>query len=309
MVNRSQSSNMALIKDKRGIFFTALVILIITLFVLSFTFYSQINERKSTQKRIETMNSFLFSIEKDMPRQIYISGFRIIFLIEGRIAETGNYVPDVNAIIQESFFNGTLYGQPQDLMIGVTFKEIELKIREKANKINTNITLSKPILEIEQEDPWNVKLTLTTKFLMEDLNGLALWNKTEVTIAYIPIENFEDPLYLVTTNGAFSNKLSKANDLVDYFNLDSSSTKYINNTDAPSFINRLQGSNEADENGIESLINLVRLSNAGVDAKEGVSIVDHLYFSPNTPAGCHVQGRESWFLLDAEHLNTYGFSC
>lgn len=307
MVNRGQGSHMAM--NKRGIFFTVLVILILTMFVISFAFYSQIQERKTTQKRIETMNSFLFSIEKDLPRQVYVSGFRTIFLIEGQIVESGSYVSSLDSIFQESFFNGTISGVPQPLMIGATFPEIQAKMQDKAAKINANITLSNPVLTVTQDDPWNVKFILTTDFLMEDLSGLVFWNKTETTVSYVPVENFDDPIYLVNTGGIFSNKISKALDVSDFTGMDSNYTKYMNNSDAPSFLGKLQGLETPDENGIESLVNLEKLSNLGINAKEGVTIVDHSYFSLNPLPGCHVQGKEGWFLLDPGHLAAYGLSC
>ena len=87
MVNRGASKNMVLIRNKRGIFFTTLVIVMFSLFIITLTFYSQVQERETIQKRVSTLNNFVFSVEKDIPRQLKATGFRIIFLFEKRIAE------------------------------------------------------------------------------------------------------------------------------------------------------------------------------------------------------------------------------
>jgi hypothetical protein len=157
----------SIINNKKGMFFTIIVIVILTLFFLSYTFYSGYQERRTIQKRIETMNSFLFSVENDLERQLFISGFRILFLIEKRIVEKPGYIADVDNTFQEAFFNGTIenYTDPEidSLMTGAKFLDIENNIKSKANKINANIDLSNPILSISQNDPWNVKITLNQR--------------------------------------------------------------------------------------------------------------------------------------------------
>ena len=72
-------------KGKKGMFFVIAAIALISLFLLFYALYFSVNDRKAVNRRVETMNSFLLSLEKDLPRQIYISGFRFIFLIEKKI--------------------------------------------------------------------------------------------------------------------------------------------------------------------------------------------------------------------------------
>ena len=71
--------------NKKGFFFTGIAILLLSLFLASYTFYDDVQDRKSVQKRVETMNSFMFSIEKDLERQVYVSGFRTILVMEKEI--------------------------------------------------------------------------------------------------------------------------------------------------------------------------------------------------------------------------------
>lgn len=321
MVNRGASKNMVLIKNKKGVFFTTLVVVIFSLFLITITFYSQIQERGTIQKRVSTLNSFVFSVEKDIPRQLKATGFRIIFLFEKRIAETGTYITNLDSTFSEMFFNGTLYGQTnseiESLMNGVTLPEIEVSLKEKAEKINTEINFTNSKIFISQEDPWKVKVTLNSEMLIKDKSNLVSWNKVLNISADIDIEEFEDPLYVVSTKGIVTNKIKKTpyNNFVqnnDNYNLSLhlQNSYYFNSVSAPSFLNRLEGINSPNENGIESLVNLGKLASQGILVKDKTA-VDYIYFSDNTPSACRVvpAGMPSWFKLDSPHLSIYEVSC
>ena len=87
------------------------------------------------------------------------------------------------------------------------------------------------------------------------------------------------------------------------FALDST---YIFNPDAPSFLNRLQGSSTADlKAGIESA---VHIPSYGPAPSYG-SVIDYLFFDNNDgdfPPGV-IPGTPSWFILDNSHRNYYGY--
>jgi hypothetical protein len=147
-------------KNKKAMIFTLLAIALIALFLASYGFYTISKDRKSINKRIDTMNNFVYSIEQDLPRKLFISGFRIIFLFEKKIIESGDYITNLNSTFEELFYNGTIYQEHQELMEGTTFSGIISSINEKAREINVNVNLLNPNVTITQEDPWNVKITL-----------------------------------------------------------------------------------------------------------------------------------------------------
>ena len=291
--------------NNKGIFFKTLAILILTLFVISFSLYSDVQERTSVQKRVQTMNSFLKSIEDDIPRQLYISGFRTIFRMEKRIIETGNYIlpADFDRLFKENFFNGTMEGvENLDLMSGATFPDLQQKTQEKADKVNVYINITSPNLTITQSDPWNLRIELTTDLVLVDKNQLASWNKTETYVGFVPINGFEDPLYLIGTNGKYANKFNQSSTLLEFVDVEGNYSKYWNNTDAPSFIGRLTGDLAPSIYGVESLVNLESLSDAGVNVLDK-TIVDHYYFSnQNPPISCTVDDI-SWAKIDGDHTD------
>ena len=312
MVHRGAGEKMVL-KNKKGIIFTTLAIVMLSLFFLGFSMFALVQNREAINDRVGSLNNFVFFVEEDLPRQLYISGFRTIFLFEKRILETGNYITYFNDTFEECFYNGTLYDETQELMNGATFSEIIDNINIKGDKVNAKVSLSNPSIKIFQEDPWNIKIILTTDMEIEDKSGLVSWNKTKEIIAYIPIEGFEDPLYIVNGNGLVSNKINKTNYTyfvsgVDVSNLQDhlENSNYINSTDAPSFIDRLQGKTSPSDYGIESLVYLPKLPTQKQDSSK--SLVDHVYFSGATPNLHTVDGMPSWFKIDDAHVGLYGVS-
>src|SRR3989344_4816437 len=101
--------------NKRGIFFTLMALLILSIFLFSTVFFSDFLIRESVQKRVSTIDDFVFSTEKDFERQLFINGFRTLFAFESDIVENGQYLNDVQGAFQESFFNGTIYGAQNNL--------------------------------------------------------------------------------------------------------------------------------------------------------------------------------------------------
>lgn len=299
--------------NKKGIFFTTLVILILTLFLISYTVYSTVQERRTTQKRIETMNSFLFSLEQDLNRKMYITGFRIIFLMDKHILETGSYISDVEDVFQEAFFNATIEGindtELQTIMAESTFEGISNFINERSSNINVNVVFENPEISISQDNPWYMKTNLTMDLSMQDQSGLALWNKTASFIAEIPIEGFQDPTYILVGGSGVAVNITKT----PYMQIDSSNIHnhasnpyYTNYSGAPNFLNRLEGDLSATSEccGIESLV-YTKVNNIPPD----ISVIDYEFFQNLN--GIHPDNSPSWFYLSAntEHCNVYGAVC
>src|SRR3989344_2660769 len=185
--------------NKRGIFFISIAIVIVTLLLTSYTLYSKVQERKVIQKRIETMNSFINSIEQDLERKLFIAGFRSLFTFENKIIETGAYIGNVNASFQEMFFNGTFNNQSQSIMIGATFGELLKNMQDIGNKISITINITNPRANLDQSDPWNVRVTVSGDLTIRDNSNLSAWNAALTVIEKVPISYFDDPIYIINT--------------------------------------------------------------------------------------------------------------
>lgn len=300
--------------NKQGQVFTLITLVLIGLIFITFEIFSIAQERESVKTRVSSMENTLFSIEENLERQMYISGFRIIFLAEEQITNTGQYI-NVNQFFNEAFFNGSVSNTNATIMEGVKYPDIIASINQKAAKTNVVITFSNSSIQVSQINPWNVRFTLVTNFIMEDKSNLARWNKQQIISADIPISEFDDPLYIVNTNALISRKINQTiypgiyTNGIDTSNLLAHFNKkyYAANSLAPSFLNRLSGNFSADINGIESFVDLTQLSQQGISTKDK-SCIDYIYFSENNPTSFNIQGMPSWFKIDSAHLSFYNVS-
>lgn len=296
---------------KKGFFFSFLMLALVSLIVLSSLFYADIYERKAIQQRVQTMNAFLFSLEEDLERNVYIAGYRTIFLLEKDIAEKGNFINNLNNSVEELFFNGSLGGVQQQLMFGAKFGDIEQALRDKAKVINVNVSLLSPTFEILQNDPWNVRAVLRAQLFFVDAAGLASWNTSIESSAFIPLKAFDDPLYIIGTSGQAIRKIVQTPYSVFVQGTDISNLSahvmghyYIASNRAPSFLERLEGRADAHPQGIESFVELPELSAQGIST-EAKSAVDFIYFSFSNPNSHQIIGMPSWFRLDDASLAVY----
>ncbi len=300
-------------ENKKGVFFTVMVIFIITLFFMSYTLYDLVRDRSSVNKRIETLNNFVFSVEQDIPRYLYIAGFRSVFLVHEEIVASGDYIGSVEDSFGELFYNGSLGGANKDLMSGATFDYMVDSFGQFAGKVNANISFGVPSVLIDQQDPWNIRISLNLSMRVSDKGGLVSWDKNMTIDSFVPIEGFEDPMYLIETGLVTNTIVRSPYDVfivgVDVGNLLShvENSYYVASSSAPSFLDRLEGRNVASENGIESFVYLPGFMAQGVSTSDK-SCVDYVYFSSNNPVHYSVAGMPSWFGIDEEHVDDYGLA-
>lgn len=298
-----------MIKNKKAMFFTLIAITLISLFLISYSIYSISQDRKAINKRIETMNSFVFSLEKDMSRQNYISSYRAILALENKITSTGSFLSDSKSAIAEALLNGTISNENISLMQGYKLQDWSSRVNELSGKQNLLVNYTILNVLVQQENPWNIKISMNILIFIKDKANLASWNKTEVIVSEIEINGFEDPLYLINTNGKATNKINKSeytfSSDISNLSIHTQNSFYIASTTAPSFLDRLEGKTTGNINGIESLVYLPELSSQGLSVKDK-SVVDYIYFSSNNPASHHITGMPSWFKLDDAHLSVYG---
>lgn len=297
-------------KNKKSQIFTVLAIVMITLLFISFEIYSQVHQRNTIQTRVATMKTFMNSIESNLERQMFISGFRIIFLAEAEITGTGSYI-DVEDFFDEAFFNETVNGEEDNpILESASYNDIVDSINVKAAKINVNVTMTDPVITIEHADPWNVRFTLTSNFTLSDKEGLARWEKIQNISAIIPIEGFEDPLFTIGTVGKVPRLINQTPYEGIYAWMSppnvSNLTTHVNyglyaaNPNAPSFLMRLEGNLSHDSNGIESFVDIPDLVAQGLPTQTKTT-TDHIYFSGSLPASNQVQGMPIWFRIDNEN--------
>ncbi|MBR9692204.1 hypothetical protein GOV06_05465 [Candidatus Woesearchaeota archaeon] len=292
---------------KKAVFFTFVACIFLSLLVFSSVVGNNYKLRQKSfaiETRIYTMNGFISSLEEDIGRGAYIAGFRSLISLENSVVSTGIYLSNLSSTFEELFFNGTINGTNSSFVWNNTFSDWMEKIKDEAEKVDILLNFTVNDISISQDNPWNVRIDVDIDILMTDRESIVKWNKNKLITSYLELEGFEDPLYMLGTNGVVENKIRRGN--FSYFVNGADISNLLNHTyegyytafsGAPSYLMRLEGNFGESEYGIESLVDVAELVGKGVSPKDK-SIVDYIYFGTENPVKYHVSGAPSWFKLD-----------
>ena len=299
---------------KRGIFYT---IAAIALTIVLFVTYSNISSYTFSEKmdviqtRIETVNYFIKDVEKDLRKGIYIAGFRSILSLNQFVTTNGTYVDNVNLRLSEAFLNGTINNYSMSLMKDSTFNDWGNKIAAEAGKIDINFNFTVNKIMIGQTDPWSVEIGVNVSLDIKDKRNTSKWVRESYLVQKISLIGFEDPLYVVNSQGRVTNTILISNITSFVINKDPGNLRmhmnrsyYIAHNDSPGFLMRLEGNLNPSDHGIESLVNLEKFQQQGLTLKAR-SIVDYIYFGNQITVNHRINKTPEWFKIDNEHLEKY----
>ena len=304
---------------KKAIFFTVIAISLSAVVMLAFVIgaeYRLRNKMFVIETRVDTLNSFVHDIERDLDRGLSISGFRSVLSVVDYIVENGTFSPDLQIDFRDALINGTVRGKTMSTMENSSFSDWINKIDSQAEKIDIDINFSVSSVYIYQDNPWTAKINIGLDMYVTDKKNTATWSKLKNITTEISIEGFEDPTYALNSFGRVVNTVDKTpyasfsddDDYRDHIN----ESYYINSTTGPSFLMRLEGNlGNSTEAGIESLVNLQKFIDQGITifTKSGV---DYIYFGNQTISSCQVNEtavKMPWHRLDTPHLFVYDVSC
>ena len=300
---------------KKSMFYISAAIALTIVIIVTYSAYSsyRLNDKmESVETRIQSVNFFIKNIEKDLDNGIYIAGFRTMLSFNQYITTNGSYIDDVNARFKESFLNGTIKGQQLSLMQDTTFNDWANKISAEAAKIDISFNYTIVDVNLNQSDPWTVAIGLNISMNVRDKKNTSYWTRNRYLSTKINIISFEDPLYVVNSNGRITNSIIQSNispfvtggDVTNLM-IHANYSYYIAHNDSPSFLMRLQGDLGNSSNGIESLVNLDEFQQQGISLKDR-SVVDYIYFGSTTTTNYRINNTPTWFKIDQVHLATYG---
>ena len=300
--------------SKKAIFYTTAAIALTIVIIVTYSTYSTRRLSDSmdvVQTRIETVNFFIKDVEKDLSKGVFIAGFRTLLSFNELIVSNGTYLDDVNLRFNEAFLSGTLYNQPASLMQSSTFIDWANKISAEANKIDVVFNYTINSIRINQSDPWSIDVGLNLTLDVRDKKNISYWIRDRYLVINIKITGFEDPLYIINSNGRITNPIIQTNitqfvvngnvaNLLKHTN----NSYYTAHNDSPSFLMRLEGNLGNSTYGIESLVNLAEFQDQGLTINDR-SIVDYIYFGTQNTINFRINATPSWFKIDQNHLDFY----
>lgn len=216
------------IKNKKGMFFTFMSILVVGVLVLAFSsdvYVTSKNRVPVVKSRIKTADSYLRNLEGSyLERSLYTSSYNALNSLILYIIEEDDFLADendLNAKFKEVLLSGTIDDTDlgdmgitlmQDNTFVYRLDKIEemsqdvLHITTSFDKDNINTV----IFQSDDTGPWDVGVNLTINFSVDA--GIALWNKTETISIMFSIIGFDDPLYLVKSGYSHPIKETHFND-------------------------------------------------------------------------------------------------
>ena len=310
--------------SKKAIFYTTAAIALTTVIFVTYSAYSayRLSDRMDViQIRIETVNFFIKDVENDMSNGAYIAGFRTLLSLNQFITTNGTFIDNLNERFKESFLNGTINQQPFSLMEDSTFTDWADKISAEASKVDIKFNFTINDIKLNQTDPWTVSIGLNLSLDVRDKRNTSYWIRDRYLTTKIDIIGFEDPLYIVNSNGRVTNAIIQSNitnfvvaGKVDNLLIHTNNSWYVAHNDSPSFLMRLEGNLGNSTYGIESLVNLAEFQQQGLALKDR-SIVDYIYFGTKSTTNFRINNTPEWFKIDGtlpapgppkgEHLDVY----
>jgi len=306
-----------------GIFFSGATVIIVALIALHIVSYMEAvrsqGEQVTVRIRANEMGNFIDSISLDMPRAVDIATKRALVAAINEVDLRGAGLDDAQLRLRELVMNGTIYGQDSYWLNASTVPEWADRVGMiGANKgFTVNFTFGS--FDVVPEDSFTLRANLAWEVnVTDDIVQMGV-RRAYNTSMLIPITNLDDPLYPIHTRGLANRKIVAANFSVhNATTLDAlvAGSLYLNNSDAPSFLDRLEDNlivpskyNLMTENqiGIESIVNVQDLINYGLEVDQNKTAVDHVYFSTIFMQGYRINGSTyEWLRIDGEHADMYG---
>ena len=192
-----------------------------------------------------------------------------------------------------------------------TFTDWANKISAEADKIDISFNFTIDDVKLNQSDPWSVDIYVNLTLDISDKKNTSYWTRKKHLTARIDITDFEDPLYIINSNGRLTNTIVKSNITNFVVNKDvenllthMNNSWYMAHNDSPSFLMRLEGNLGNSTFGIESLVNLPKFQTQGLQLKDR-SIVDYIYFGTQSTTNYRINNTPEWFKIDSGHLTVY----
>ncbi len=315
--------------NKKGVVFTFIVVTLLSIVLIAFlvNVSSKNNQIKiqNNNVKIETLNEFGKILDDQLlPQALKSSSNKVVlawlqYLDETNVGINPNEEVFFNSDLNENLKEGILFERynpgsgfvqlnamseydKKNVLINYTLSSILEEVQELGTRSGINFSyadINNFVFEIGGYSPFELQVNMTIPdYHVSSFDKEIFWNFEDRKFSVLlNITNYRDPFMLVfnernVTINQSSFDVNNPDDLV--FEKVYRGPEYLANNDAPSFLDRLQGSFNDNENGIETIVYLTLNSD--------VSYIDHYYWKLNKE-GCLIQNHPIY--LDSGHL--YGY--
>ncbi len=282
------------LSSKKGIFFTLISLVMVTIITQIFTTGSAgLGGNKATQTRIEVMDGFISSMEEAyIPLALESATYRgINRTIWYMHTQNPNvYLTNPSVELGSIVKNGTYESAgTRTISTNNTFQNFTKRIETiAAATYGMEVTIKTNEVYINQTAPWYI--VARVNFSLDAKSSIANWSRQDrVAVVTIPIEGFVDPMYAVNTDGYYVKRVHKSLTPVAQWDatrlgalISSGNYTRFEGLDTPSYLERFkQFPSSSSCCGIESVVNDALLPPAMRNQQK--SYVDYGYFAAVGP--------------------------
>ena len=197
----------------KGIMFSLIIFFIAStiaaLVMLQRSLISHKREELAIEERINSMKNLHESILRDLGKATEIITRRAIVAATSHVISKGKGLDDAPLRLKELIMNGTLNQTPESLMQDNTLPVWVERI-ENVSKLKgfyTNLTILN--LEIKPYDSWDLLVTANFSINLTDEYGVASLIRNDTMNELVYLEDLEDPLYPLKTEGVATNVIRR----------------------------------------------------------------------------------------------------
>jgi hypothetical protein len=299
--------------NRKGYVFSLLVIVIIGVLIASATYREELSQMSDAGQLLGA-DAYVRQLERDVPRVLFISGYRGLLGLEEHVSTTGEFLTDLPAAFREVVQNGTVEGQPYQVMDEATLEAFQERIAQTALALGLSVRMNLTEVTLEHTGPFTLLVNSTLTINATTLRGDARWDFTSSAESEFSISQLKDPLYAVSTLGRVPAVITPVNQTAPYITSGNDTTalqvifnktQYVPDTNGPSLLMRFTGDLGPSPYGIASLLDTKELDVQGIGVDQVASVVDYEYFGPAPRVGLCIVNMESHVRVHSEALPQY----
>ena len=311
---------MAIKNNKKGILFTFIAILLITVLMMFLNPQTELSFNKDipvVKTRVTKINNFVTDFENVyLPSIMRSTTYRALTALTYYMNVENSFLANLQPAFKEVLFNGTINKNPIDIMDDNTLINWTNTIKASAEEtLNVNLNFNLTYVNIFQTTPWFIDIWLILSYSVS--SEIATWTRNDILIkTKLSVDNLYDPLYYVNTDGAYKKKINQIDIKFDGWNVDNLSLFigeegyfHWQDSNAPNFLMRFTSDFSSSPCcGIESAVDP---SNPSIGDKVEIYL-DYLYFNPSSNPVCtelySITGLDSAFSdfkLDWSNVGKY----
>lgn len=177
-----------------------LIAIPVMLFVADYLVVSQPAGAGSADRVVaDQMTQLGGNIENDFARATGISLKRALIAASNQVTLDGVYLNDSVSAVQELVLNGTLNSSTSVVMLNNTLGDWRSRILSVATGFDTDLAYSN--FTAENHDGLNAEAGVELNVVVTDKLGTSRLNRTSRRQVLVSVENVEDPVFPLSTNG------------------------------------------------------------------------------------------------------------